>query len=82
MSKKHTRGSNRQMLACLRGERQWYDEAGRRRREVRLVDFQNPGSSLLRRTLDQDVTMRAASVSALHDHSKTGRSKSGHVQVC
>ena len=68
------------MLACLRGERQWYDEAGRRRREVRLVDFQNPGSSLLRRTLDQDVTMRAASVSALHDHSKTGRSKSVNDQ--
>ena len=35
-----------------------------------------------RHTHDQDVTMRAASVSALHDHSKTGRSKSEHVQAC
>jgi type I restriction enzyme R subunit len=32
---------NREMLAWLRGERQWYDEAEKRHRRVRLIDFEN-----------------------------------------
>ena len=38
---------NRQMLAWQRGERQWYDEAGRRHRQVRLIDFDDPGANVL-----------------------------------
>ena len=38
---------NRQMLTWLRGERQWYDEAEKRHRQVRLVDFDNPGANVL-----------------------------------
>ncbi len=38
---------NREMLAWLRGERQWYDEAEQRHRQVRLVDFETPGANLL-----------------------------------
>ena len=38
---------NRQMLAWLRGERQWYDEAEQRHRQVRLVDFDNPSANTL-----------------------------------
>ena len=38
---------NRQMLAWLRGERQWYDEAEERHRQVRLVDFDNMSANVL-----------------------------------
>ena len=38
---------NRQMLAWLRGERQWYDEAEERHRQVRLVNFDEPGANVL-----------------------------------
>ena len=38
---------NRQMLAWLRGERQWYDEAEQRHRQVRLVDFDDPSVNVL-----------------------------------
>ncbi len=38
---------NRQMLAWLRGERQWYDEAEQRHRQVRLVDFDEPSANVL-----------------------------------
>ncbi|MDE2823106.1 MAG: type I restriction endonuclease, partial [Chloroflexota bacterium] len=38
---------NRQMLAWLRGERQWYDEAEHRHRQVRLVDFNDPSANVL-----------------------------------
>ena len=38
---------NRQMLAWLRGERQWYDEAEQRHRQVRLVDFDDPSANVL-----------------------------------
>lgn len=31
---------NREMLAWLRGERQWYDEAEKRHRHVQLIDFE------------------------------------------
>ena len=35
------------MLAWLRGERQWYDEAEQRHRQVRLVDFDDPSANAL-----------------------------------
>ena len=38
---------NRQMLAWLRGERQWYDEAEERYRQVRLVDFDDTSANTL-----------------------------------
>ena len=38
---------NREMLAWLRGERQWYDEAEQRHRQVRLVDFEAPSANVL-----------------------------------
>ena len=38
---------NRGMLAWLRGERQWYDEAEQRHRPVRLIDFETPGANVL-----------------------------------
>ena len=41
---------NRRMLAWLRGERQWYDEAEQRHRQVKLVDFDEPGSNVLQVT--------------------------------
>ena len=37
---------NREMLAWLRGERQWYDEAEQRHRPVQIVDFERPGANL------------------------------------
>ena len=37
---------NREMLAWLHGERQWYDEAERRHRRVRLVDFETPNANV------------------------------------
>ena len=36
---------NREMLAWLRGERQWYDEAESRSRPVQLVDFAAPSNN-------------------------------------
>ena len=41
---------NREMLAWLRGERQWYDKAERRHRPVTLIEFANPGSNALQVT--------------------------------
>jgi len=38
---------NRQMLAWVRGERQWYDEAEERHRQVRMVDFEDPTANVL-----------------------------------
>ena len=38
---------NRQMLAWLRGERQWYDETEQRHRQVRLIDFDDPSANIL-----------------------------------
>ena len=37
---------NREILAWLRGERQWYDEAEQRHRQVRIVDFETPGANV------------------------------------
>lgn len=36
---------NRDVLAYIRGERQWYDEVEKRHRPVQVVDFDNPGSN-------------------------------------
>ena len=38
---------NRQMLAWLRGERQWYDETEQRHRPVRLIDFDDTSANVL-----------------------------------
>jgi type I restriction enzyme R subunit len=37
---------NRDMLAWLRGERKWYDEAEKRHRSVKLIDFERPDNNL------------------------------------
>jgi type I restriction enzyme R subunit len=36
---------NRDMLAWLRGERQWYDEDEKRHRAVRVIDFENTAAN-------------------------------------
>jgi type I restriction enzyme R subunit len=36
---------NRDVLAWIRGERQWYDEVEKRHRHVQVVDFDNPSSN-------------------------------------
>jgi len=46
---------NRELLAWLRGERQWYDEADDRSRRVQLVDFDNPGHNALRVTWEWKI---------------------------
>lgn len=38
---------NRDLLAWLRGERQWYDEGEKRHRHVQLIDFEHPGENVL-----------------------------------
>ena len=37
---------NREMLAWLRGERQWYDEAEKRHRRVQIIDFETPAENV------------------------------------
>ena len=37
---------NREMLAWLRGERQWYDEAEQRSRPVQFIDFAAPSTNI------------------------------------
>lgn len=37
---------NREMLAWLRGERQWYDEDERLHRRVQIIDFETPGNNV------------------------------------
>jgi type I restriction enzyme, R subunit len=37
---------NREMLAWLRGERQWYDEAEKRHRRVQIIDFETTGENI------------------------------------
>ena len=41
---------NREMLAWLHGERQWYDEAEKRHRRIRLVDFETPNANVYHAT--------------------------------
>ena len=36
---------NREMLAWLRGERQWYDETEKRHRRVQVIDFDTPATT-------------------------------------
>ena len=36
---------NREILAWLRGERQWYDEKEKRHRHVQIIDFEAPGKN-------------------------------------
>ena len=43
------------MLAWLRGERQWYDEAEKRHRRVQLIDFENTGRERLSRHVGVDA---------------------------
>ncbi len=38
---------NRDLLAWMRGERQWYDENEQRHRPVKLIDFDHPQANLL-----------------------------------
>ena len=46
---------NREVLAWLRGERQWYDEAEQRHRRVRLIDFDHPGENVLHVTWEWKI---------------------------
>ena len=46
---------NRQMLAWLRGERQWYDESEKRHRPVRLIDFEHPELNTLHVTWEWTI---------------------------
>ena len=46
---------NREMLAWLRGERQWYDEGEQRHRPLRLVDFETPGANALHVTWEWKI---------------------------
>ncbi len=46
---------NREMLDWLRGNRQWHDEAEKRHRRVRLVDFDNPSANALHATWEWKI---------------------------
>lgn len=46
---------NREILAWLRGERQWYDENEQRHRPVQLVDFEQPTSNALHVTWEWKI---------------------------
>lgn len=50
-----TIAGNREMLAWLRGEQQWYDEAEARHRRVRLVDFDTPDENVLHVTWEWTI---------------------------
>ena len=50
---------NRQMLAWLRGERQWYDEVEQRHRQVQLIDFEDPGTNDLYVTWEWQLKLPA-----------------------
>ena len=50
---------NRQMLAWLRGGRQWYDEVEQRHRQVRLIDFENPDTNDLHVTWEWRLKLPA-----------------------
>jgi type I restriction enzyme R subunit len=41
---------NREMLAWLRGERQWHDESERRSRHIQIIDFERPAENELQVT--------------------------------
>ena len=46
---------NREMLAWLRGERQWYDEAEQRHRPVQLIDFETPDANVFHVTWEWKI---------------------------
>ncbi len=46
---------NRQMLAWLRGERQWYDEDEKRHRHVQLVDFEQTAENVFHVTWEWKI---------------------------
>jgi type I restriction enzyme, R subunit len=46
---------NREILAWLRGERQWYDEVEKRHRPVQLVDFELPADNVLHVTWEWKI---------------------------
>lgn len=46
---------NRELLAWLRGEHQWYDEAEKRHRAVTLIDFQHPTENLFHVTWEWKI---------------------------
>lgn len=46
---------NREILAWLRGERQWYDENDQRHRPVQLVDFDHPTNNALHVTWEWKI---------------------------
>ena len=46
---------NRELLAWLRGEHQWYDEAEQRHRAVTLIDFQHPTENLFHVTWEWKI---------------------------
>jgi type I restriction enzyme, R subunit len=47
--------ANRELLAWLRGERQWYDEGEKRHRQVRLIDFEKADANELNVTWEWKV---------------------------
>jgi hypothetical protein len=49
---------NREMLAWMRGDRQWHDEAEKRHRRITLVDFDRPGNNVLNVCMYLDKPMR------------------------
>ena len=46
---------NREMLAWLRGERQWHDEGEKRDRRVRLIDFDAPNANVFHVTWEWKI---------------------------
>jgi type I restriction enzyme R subunit len=46
---------NREMLAWLRGERQWYDETEKRHRHVQIIDFENPSENVFHVTWEWNL---------------------------
>ena len=46
---------NRETLAWLRGERQWYDESEQRHRPVQLVDFETPDANVFQVTWEWKI---------------------------
>lgn len=46
---------NRELLAWLRGERQWYDEGEKRHRAVMLIDFAHPAQNLFHVTWEWKI---------------------------
>jgi type I restriction enzyme R subunit len=50
---------NRELLAWLRGERQWYDEAEKRHRPVTVIDFEHVADNVFHDVGVEDQAARA-----------------------